>query len=138
MSSPFIWKSRVRFQDTDATGRLHFNSIFLHFEEAEEALLQSAGLSYAALMGQRLAFPRTHSEAQFSAPIRFGDEIQIEVYVTRVGNASFSLSFVCKTAEAVAARGLLTSVCISTETDRPHPLPSLLAEMLRKRLASSR
>jgi acyl-CoA thioesterase FadM len=58
---PFIWPSRVRFADTDASQRIHFTAMLRHFEAAEIEFLRSLGLLHndrERLRGQFPARPR--------------------------------------------------------------------------------
>jgi YbgC/YbaW family acyl-CoA thioester hydrolase len=128
--SPFVWTSRVRFSDTDASTRIHYSAMFRHFEAAENEFLRAIGLPYTALGSQGLDFPRVHVECDFEAPLRYDDLIDVEVTAARVGTTSFTLAFRVMTAGRPAARGRITIVCIDHQTGRPHALPPALAAVL--------
>lgn len=72
----------VRFQDIDAAGIVFFAKVFELFHDAYVAALASRGVSLAAVLDERVwAAPITHSEARFRRPMRFGDELVIELRV---------------------------------------------------------
>lgn len=134
MPEPYVWRSRIRFSDTDASGRIHYSAMFRHMEAAEDEFMRSLGFPYSSLepSGQ-FSFPRVHVEAQFLAPLHYDDEVETEVTVERVGESSFSLYFFSICRAIPVARGRLTAVCISLTTQHSHPLPEELAEALRSR-----
>jgi acyl-CoA thioester hydrolase len=124
---PFVWESRIRFVDTDASGRIHYTALFRHFEAAEFEFLRSLGCSYVTLEG---GYPRVHVECDYLAALRCDDIISTAVTVDRVGGTSFTLSFSVSLEGRQAAKGKITVVCIDRETQRPTPLPDRLSECL--------
>ncbi len=134
MGEPFCWRSRIRFSDTDASGRIHYSAMFRHMEAAEDEFLRAIGFPYADIEpAAQLSFPRVHVEAQFVAPLRYDDVVETQVTVERVGESSFTLYFMSVSNEAAVARGRITAVCMSTVTQKSTPLPEELADALRAR-----
>jgi acyl-CoA thioester hydrolase len=125
---PFVWESRVRFVDTDASGRIHYTALFRHFEAAEFEFLRSIGCPYHSLEG---GYPRVHVECDYLAALRSDDLISTAVTVERVGGTSFTLAYSVSVEGRPAAKGKITVVCIDRETQRPRPLPERLAEALK-------
>lgn len=133
MPVAFKWRLRVRFSDTDASGRIHYSAMFRFMEAAEDEFLRSLGLSYAAMEKSRgVLFPRVHVEAQFVAPLHYDDVVDSEVTVERVGETAFTLYFDASKDGVPVARGRVTAVCVSMETERPVLLPAELSEALRR------
>ena len=124
---PFVWPVRVRFVDTDASGRIHFTAMLRHFEAAEIEFLRSLGLlSREAAVG----FPRVHVECDYTSPLVFDDLMDIAVTVERVGRTSFTLAFDVSIDGRNAARGKLVIVTIDRATQRAIPLPEKLRAAL--------
>jgi YbgC/YbaW family acyl-CoA thioester hydrolase len=130
----FVWRSRIRFVDTDASGRIHYTALFRQFEAAEEEFFRSLGVSYSSQESRDLALPRVHVEADYSAALCFDDEIDVLVEVKRVGEKSYTLGFQVMLADTgeEAARGSITAACMSKRSGRSHPLPEPLREALQK------
>ncbi|MCS7027050.1 MAG: acyl-CoA thioesterase [Bryobacteraceae bacterium] len=131
MQKTYRWRTRVRFVDTDASGRIHYTAMFRYFEAAEQEFLRALGVSFSADPYRDLGFPRVHVECDFSAPVRFDDEVEIEVSVARVGASSFTLAFVASVMDRPAAKGKVTIVCVDKDTQRSSPVPEHLAAALR-------
>lgn len=131
MPEPFLWRSRVRFSDTDASGRIHYSAMFRFMEAAEDEFLRSAGAAYSGIEGSLgVSFPREHVEAQFVAALRYDDVVDVEVSVERVEETSFTLYFDASKEGAAVARGRMTVACISVGTERPAALPGELVAAL--------
>jgi acyl-CoA thioester hydrolase len=128
-ANPFIYESRVRFGDTDASGRIFYASLLRHFDAAETEFLRTLDCGYAHAE-QQMGFPRVRVECDFMLALSYDDPIAIAVSVERVGRTSFTLAFDVSTDGRAAARGKLTIVSIDRETQRPTPLPEKLRAAL--------
>ena len=128
--SPFIWQSRIRFGDTDASGRVFYISLLRHFEAAEHELLRSLGCPYTSFQAPKVDFPRVRVECDYTSPLVFDDVIDIEVTVERVGRSSFTFGFAVGVTGRLAARGKLTVVAMDPHTRKSTPLPEALRAAL--------
>src|ERR1700683_5331088 len=90
---PFIYQSRVRFGDTDASGRIFYISLLHHFDAAEVEFLRSLGVGYNMIQDGKIGFPRVHVECDYTGAITYDDLLDIAVTVDRLGRASFTLAF---------------------------------------------
>src|ERR1700726_4742643 len=109
---PFVYPSRVRFVDTDASGRIHYTAMFRHFEAAEAEFLRSHGLHYSDEQSGEIGWPRVRVECNYTSPVRFDDLLDIAGSVERVGTASFTLAFSAAVAGRAVADGKITIVCL--------------------------
>jgi 1,4-dihydroxy-2-naphthoyl-CoA hydrolase len=128
---PLIIETRpVRFQDVDAAGTLFYPRLLDYFSDAYLALLIDAGLHGEVAHGA-LRTPVVHAEADYLAPLRFGDTVTVALVRARASERSFTLGFrVTRQDGAIAAIGQVTHVNIDAATFRASPLP----EALRRRL----
>ena len=125
MSDSFDWKLRVRFVDTDASGRIHYTAMLRFFEAAEFEFLRSLGVSYSGF--REVAFPRVHVECDYKSVTTVDDLLSIRVSVAMGGRSSFTYSFAAaKEGGGDVAAGKITVVCILKETGKPHPVPEVL------------
>ena len=126
---PFRHKTRVRFIDTDASGRIHYTAMFRYFEEAEIELLRSVGLTHDPR--REYEFPRVHAECDYMFPVFYDDLIEIRVAGVRIGNRSVRIEFETFREGIPAARGIVVSTCVDRASGRSAPIP----EHIRSRLA---
>jgi acyl-CoA thioester hydrolase len=132
--TPFVWSTRVRYVDTDTSGRIHYTSLFRYFEAAEQEFLRELGHRYPGHHASEAGWPRVHAECDISGALIFDDEIEVEVTVERVGNSSMTLAFRILKAAAECAKGRVVIVHMERRTGRPMPLPEKFAADLRARL----
>jgi acyl-CoA thioester hydrolase len=128
---PFVWESRIRFVDTDASGRIHYTALFRHFEAAEFEFLRAVGCPYTSFAEEGVSFPRVHVECDYLAALHCDDLIATAVTVERVGGTSFTFAFGVSIGGRAAAKGKITVVCIDPATQRPRAVPERLALALR-------
>lgn len=126
-ATPFRFQTRIRFIDTDASGRIHYTAMFRYFESAEIEFMRSLGVTYA---GRELDFPRVHVECDFYVPMVHDDLIDIEVCLTKLGRSSARFEFRTLKGEAVVAKGVIVIVCVNKRTQQSMPVPADLRARL--------
>jgi acyl-CoA thioester hydrolase len=131
----FIWTTRVRYVDTDASGRIHYTAMFRYFEAAEQEFLRTLGYKYTGPSGEE-GWPRVHAECDISGALTFDDEIAVEVLVSRVGNSSMELSFRVLKDGVECGQGRVVIVCMDRRTQRSKPLPAAFAAAMRQTIRS--
>ena len=86
---PFRTFSTVRFGDVDNAGIVFYPHFFIYFHEAFEQFFDDAGIAYHQLINaRRVAFPTVHIESDFKAPLQYGDRLEIEITVPKIGTKS--------------------------------------------------
>jgi 4-hydroxybenzoyl-CoA thioesterase len=135
---PFSTRITVRFGDCDPAGLAYYPVIFHYFHVAmEEFFAARCATSYARLMReQRIGFPTVNARTEFVAPIVYGDEIEIEVSVSRVGTSSADFEYVARRAsdQLLCARSTQVQVAMNLDARRAVPIP----EDLRRAFDESR
>jgi acyl-CoA thioester hydrolase len=117
MATTFHTTRRVEFSDTDAAGIMHFAAFFRYMEQAEHDLLRSVGLSVVMndeitqAGGGKLSWPRVHAHCDYRAPAHYEEVLDIEVWLSRLGEKSASYSFRFAHDGRELATGEITSVC---------------------------
>ena len=82
MAYEFQVTRRVEFSETDMEGIMHFSNFFRFMETAEHAFFRSLGYSVVlSRNGLMFCLPRVHAECDYTAPLRFEDEVQIHLLV---------------------------------------------------------
>src|SRR5688500_6257554 len=122
MSTPsqtsFSITRRVQFAETDMAGIVHFSNYFRWMEEVEHAYFRSLGLSVAmTLEGVELGWPRVNVACEYYGPLRFEDEMELRLRVTKVGGKSLSYEVDYLLDGKLVALGRTTSVCCAHTPD---------------------
>ena len=123
MPHTFRHETRIRFADTDASGRIHYTSLFRFFEAAETELFRTFGISYTR---GSYNFPRVHAECDVRLALLHDDLIEIEVCLSKLGTSSMRFEFRVLKDGAVAATGAVVMVCMDRQSQRAIPIPDEL------------
>lgn len=124
---PFVFETRIRFIDTDASGRIHYTCMFRYFESAEVEFLRALGVSY---VGGDFAFPRVHVECDYRLPLVYDDVIRIEVCLTQLGRSSARFEFRTLKDGDLAASGAIVIACMDRKTQKAMAIPDDLRAKL--------
>lgn len=132
----FVTRRRVEFADTDQAGLCHFARFFVFLETAEHELLRSLGAApFHARDGRILGWPRIEATCRYLSPAFFGDELEIQVAVTRLGSRSVAYEGTFLRGETKIAKARWSAVCCWMEDTRrlePTAIPEGLAAGLRR------
>lgn len=128
----FVYQSRLRFADTDASGRIHNAAIFRHFEAAESEFLRSAGVPYSYLDTLGVKYPRVRVEAEFLGPLVDDDLLEITVEVKHLGSRAFTLGFLVEVSGTPRARGKVVICCMDPRSERSCLIPAPFVRVLNQ------
>ena len=85
---------RIEFSETDMAGLVHFSNFFKYMETAERDFFEAAGLDLINTKpGEVVGWPRERAECKFSAPLRFGETIDIHLAVKSMKDRSIDYQF---------------------------------------------
>lgn len=107
--SPFpevVYRSRVDWMDTDASGHYHNTAVVRFIEGAEAALMRDRGVQ-----GYFGVSPRVRYEVDFHSPLWFGQEVTAILVLERIGTSSMTFRFEVW-GEKLAASGRYVTVYV--------------------------
>ena len=121
------WSAPVRYAECDQQGVV-FNAHYLAYaDEAVIGVLRQHGTSYDDILGRGLDTSVVASELQWSSPARWGDVVDVDGEVERVGRTSFVVAFTISVAQRVCCRVRTTYVLVDADRT-PTPVPDDLRE----------
>jgi 4-hydroxybenzoyl-CoA thioesterase len=127
----------VRFGDVDHAGIVYYPQFFIYFHEAFEDFFNSNGFPYDQLLNRRrVGFPTVHIECDYRLPLRYGDALDVELSVPRVGAHSAVFRYVGfrKLDGKEACVASITCACVNLDTfealEVPEDLRSLFTRFL--------
>jgi len=123
-------KLEVRYADLDTLGHVN-NAIYLtYFEQARVHLLDE----YYKKTKGNFDFVIAHAEVDYLHPI-FLEEITVRVWVSRIGNTSFTLSYeIYNQKGTLCAKGHTVQVVFDARSGSKKPIPDDFREYLRRYL----
>ena len=117
----------VRFGDADPAGLVYYPVLFHYCHAAmEEFFAARCGVTYAELVSRRrLGFPTVNVRAEFFAPFVYGDEVSVEVWVSRVGRSSATFEYRLRRASdgRLCASASLVQAAMSLDARAAVPVP---------------
>ena len=116
-------KQYVRWGDLDAFGHVNNATYLVYAQEARYA------------WSKMLEMVVARAEVDFIAPIYTGDfYLDIEIWVNKIGNSSFGLTYEMKNGDELVARIKTVQVTVSLETKKSRPITDAEREFLTKYL----
>ncbi|MEP0860246.1 MAG: acyl-CoA thioesterase [Ignavibacterium sp.] len=89
----FAVKRRINFFDCDPAGIIFFSRLFDFCHSAYEQLIDSFDLDEDYWDNPVYVVPIIHTECDYYRPIKYGDEIEIQLSVSNLKNSSFELTY---------------------------------------------
>jgi len=116
-------KQYVRWGDLDAFGHVNNATYLIYAQEARFA------------WSKMLEMVVARAEVDFIAPIYTGDiYIDVEIWVPKIGNSSFALTYEMKNGDELVARVKTVQVTVSMDTKKSRPINDAEREFLTKYL----
>jgi acyl-CoA thioester hydrolase len=114
MPSQFSITRQVEFHETDMAGIMHFANFLVWMECCEAAFYRSLDLPLISFVpGQVVGWPRVDVSCKYKAPLRFNDQVEVKLFVKRLGNRSVTYLFQFRKGAVLCAQGEMTSVCVT-------------------------
>jgi acyl-CoA thioester hydrolase len=104
-------RRRIQWFDTDASTKYHNTAPLRLMEEAETALLDRLGI-VREVYGW---LPRVHVSIDYRRPLRFWDEVAVDLEVSDVGRTSITYAFGVRKGEDLVAEGRVVAAYIDEE-----------------------
>jgi 4-hydroxybenzoyl-CoA thioesterase len=89
----FETRKQIRFHHCDPAGIVFYPQYFYLLHEAQEDFLAHIGHPEHTLIAAGLGVPIVDLKTEFLGMCRYGDEIDISLSLTRVGNASIGMHY---------------------------------------------
>jgi len=117
----------IRFDELDPAGVVFFGRYGYFAHEAIERFFDDLDGGYPGLVnGRHIGLPIVHFEADFRAPLRYGDVIRIETACTKLGTTSATLHHEMKKAATLDLCAVVGMVVATTDlrSFRSCPMPA--------------
>lgn len=129
----FVDRRAIRFQDIDAAGIIFYPCVLEMFHDTYAAFLAHAGCPLPEVLksGGWLA-PVRHAEADYFKPLRFGDEVAVEICRARLSESEVTLGY--RIARAVGGEvcvvGQVVHTFVARQSFQRIPIPDAVRQAL--------
>ena len=123
----------VRFRDCDPLGHVN-NAVYLtYLEQARFALWRKMGFARETLPSETPGVIMARAEVDYKIPARYGDRLEIRVFLARIGRTSFTYSYdVVDDAGRIVAAATTVQVMYDYKAARPVPIPDTFRALLEQ------
>jgi len=129
----FVFSTPVRFADVDHAGIVYYPRFFHYFHLAFEELfrVRMGPRAYVELLDRdRIGFPAVRAEADYRAPLKFGDTAVIALTIARLGESSITFRYQVSrgagddATSVVCCEGQVVSAVVDLKEFRSVPIPA--------------
>ncbi len=132
---PFVWQTRVYYEDTDAGGVVYYANYLKYMERARTEWLRALGIDQDVLIKElNVLFAVRSVTIDYKKPARFNDALTVNVVPNTLKLASISFkqdisqqadtACVCTTSE-------VNVVCLNAKDFSPNPIPKNLYKIIQ-------
>ena len=127
-TQPFVHRSRVYYEDTDAGGIVYYVNYLKFMERARTECLRDLGFAQSQLAGENLLFVVHSAEARYHAPARLDDEILISAEVIELNRVSLRFRQQIRRAadNVLLCEGQFLIACVRADSLKPRAIPEAL------------
>ena len=120
----FTTQKQIRFHHCDPAGIVFYPQYFYLLSEAMEDFMAAAGKpQHEQINVLRRGWPIIKLDVDFVRMSRYGDQVAIDVTVTRIGGASLGLDYRIHGPDGDRLKASTTVVHVDLDTDRAIPIP---------------
>lgn len=130
--TPFVVREYVRWGDVDPEGIIRYDAYTRFIEMAEGDFFRAIGLKYSHIFERyHIGIPRRAMHMEFLSSPVLDEELEVRVYVSRVGTTSLTMNFDFFGAGGeMRAVGHLVIVCVDLAGRKKRPWPPELLERI--------
>lgn len=132
---PFVWPTRVYYEDTDAGGVVYYANYLKYMERARTEWLRALNIEQDELIKElNVLFAVRSVNIEYKKPARFNDALSVTVVPHALKPASISFKQVITqiTDEAnICATSDVNVVCLNAKDFSPNPIPKDLYKIIK-------
>ena len=106
---------RVRYQETDAQGRVHHANFINYFEIGRVEMLRASGVSYRQLEASGIMLVVAHLECDFFGPAEYDDLLRLKTTILRARGARIHHQYEIFRDEELIVRGKTVVASVDRE-----------------------
>jgi acyl-CoA thioester hydrolase len=130
MPEPFRHRLLVRFNECDPQGVVFYANYLMYVDVAMTEFWRETVGGYAPMVASGTDVMVAEATLRYSESARFDDELDIRMWVTRVGSTSVVIGFACERAadRVVLVEGKLRQVFVDGSTYEKREIPERIRE----------
>ncbi|HEY7631399.1 MAG TPA: thioesterase family protein [Thermoleophilaceae bacterium] len=130
MGERYIYRLRVRYSECDQQGVVFNAHYFAYFDDALTEVWRDVVVPYGDMVKSGVDVVVAEAKARFRAPARFDDEIELQWWVTRLGNTAMSTRIDIVRGDELLIEGEMRHVFVHAGTSEKREIPPDYREKL--------
>jgi acyl-CoA thioester hydrolase len=128
-----VVRLRVRFCETDLMGIVHHGSYVAYLEAARVEWLRRRGVSYASWAARGMHLAVVELALKYRAPVRFDDELDVEVTLgeLRAASVRFEYRLLRASDQVLCAEGSTRLACVDERQGLRRVSPEIVEVLSR-------
>ncbi|KIC43726.1 thioesterase [Ruegeria sp. ANG-S4] len=123
------FRVRVYYEDTDMGGVVYHANYLKFIERARSDYVRNLGNDQNAMREEGIVWVVRRVEADFLAPAKFDDELEIETSVVSLSGVRLTMAQVVRRGDTDLFRATVTAVCINKD-GKPIRLPAEIRALM--------
>jgi acyl-CoA thioester hydrolase len=123
MAQRITHRLRVRYDECDQQGVVFNSHYFAYFDIALTEAFRRAGYPYGQMTAAGTDLMVAEAHARYRTPARFDDEIDLDWWITRLGNTGMSTRIDVKREGEVLVEGEMRHVFVDLAKGGKRPIP---------------
>jgi len=121
----------IQFSNCDPAGIVFYPQYFYILSESKEDFLIHIGHpQHHYINSLRKGWPMVRLETDFKRPSRYGDQIDVDIEIFKLGGASLGLEYTIRGDDGERLVAKSTIVLMNLDTGKPLPIPDDLRDAL--------
>lgn len=132
---PFVWQTRVYYEDTDAGGVVYYANYLKYMERARTEWLRALGVEQDALAKElNVIFAVRSVTIEYKKPAKFNDALMVTAQPHALKQASITfkqdISLQCDETNLFTTSEV-NIVCLNSKNFSPNPIPKGLYKIIQ-------
>jgi len=89
----FNYVHKIKFHEVDSVGIVFFANVYKIAHDVYQEFLFSLNLNENYFESEKFAIPLIHSSADYFKPLKFNQNVNINLCIEKVGKSSFELNY---------------------------------------------
>ena len=128
---PYVWHTRVYYEDTDAAGLVYYANYLKYLERARTEFLRSLGFEQDVLQREHgVVFVVRRMLIDYLAAARFNEMLNATVQIERARRARIDFLQTVTRADELCCTAEVQIACVDLTARRPCAIPKAITEEL--------
>ena len=124
-----VWRTRVRYAETDQMGVAHHATYPIWFEASRSEFCRQRGIDYNQMERDGMLLPVLELRVRYLQPAHYEDEVEVHTRVIEIRRSLLRIQYEVRLNETKLAEGETLQMLVSKSTFKPVRFPPEIAAL---------